>query len=190
VAAWFEELGERIGSRPVLRLSEPEGLRPAAVLVPLQLEAGALWVVLIRRSDTMSQHAGQLAFPGGGREEGDEDEVATALREAHEEVGLAPDTVMVLGYLDEVVTSSGFAVAPVVGAVPAGAELTPHAGEVEAVVRMPLLYLANPALVEEQVLEIGGRRVRSPIFHYRSHRIWGATARILADLLSRLGLLG
>ncbi len=186
---WLEELAERIGARPAVRLSEAERLRPAALLVPLQVQSGELRVVLIRRADSPLQHAGQLAFPGGEREVGDEDEVATALRKADEELGIAPDTVMVLGQLDEFCTPSGFSIAPVVGVLPSSVEPVPHADEVEAVVRLPLLYLANPALIEEQEVIVAGLPIRSPIFHYPAHRIWGATARILADLLSRLGLM-
>jgi 8-oxo-dGTP pyrophosphatase MutT (NUDIX family) len=189
VPAWFDEVAERVASRPAARLPEAGELRPAAVLVPLQVRAGEIWVILIRRSEAVPRHAGQVAFPGGAREEGDDDEVANALREAGEELGIPAGAVMVLGHLDEVGTSSGFAVAPVVGALPSDVEPRPAGGEVAAVVQAPLRYLASPELVEEHEEVRRGVRVVSPVFHYRGLRIAGATAHILADLLARLGLM-
>jgi 8-oxo-dGTP pyrophosphatase MutT (NUDIX family) len=189
VPAWFDEVAERVASRPAARIPEPGSLRPAAVLVPLQVQAGEIWVILIRRSEALPRHAGQYEFPGGAREEGDEDEVANALRSAGEALGIPAEAVMVLGHLDEIGTSSGLAVAPVVGALPSDVEPRPTGGEVAAVVRAPLRYLASPELVEEQEEVHRGVRVLSPVFHYRGLRIAGATARILADLLARLGLM-
>jgi len=183
---WLEEVERLLGAAPVRRRAESDGLVVAAVLVPLYVAAGQLWVLLTRRTDSLPQHGGQVAFPGGVREEGDENEVATALREAHEELGINPSQVVVLGQLDDVCTPSGFLISPVVGAIPHPLTVRPASGEVEAVVQVPFSYLANPEVVEEQELEIAGERVISPIYHYRSHRIWGAAARILADLIGRL----
>jgi 8-oxo-dGTP pyrophosphatase MutT (NUDIX family) len=183
---WLEEVERLLGAVPVLRRPPPEGFVPSAVLVPLHVAAGQLWVLLTRRADSLPQHGGQVAFPGGVREEGDENEVVTALREAHEELGIDPSHVVVLGQLNDVWTPSGFLVSPVVGAIPDPLTVRPASEEVEAVVQVPFSYLANPEVVEEQELEIAGERVISPIYHYRSHHIWGATARILADLIGRL----
>jgi hypothetical protein len=91
-----------------------------------------------------------------------------------------------LGQLNDVWTPSGFLISPVVGAIPHPLTVRPASEEVEAVVQVPFTYLANPEAVEEQELEIAGERVVSPVYHYRDHRIWGATARILADLVGRL----
>ena len=157
-----------------------------AVLVPLYVAAGHLWVLLTRRTDSLPLHGGQVAFPGGVREEGDENEVATALREAHEELGIDPSHVVLLGQLKDVWTPSGFLISPVVGAIPYPLTVRPAPEEVEAVVQVPFSYLAKPEVVEEQELAIAGERVASPIYDYRNHRIWGATARILADLIGRL----
>ncbi len=183
---WLEEVERLLGAAPVRRKAQSDGFVVAAVLVPLYVAAGQLWLLLTRRTDSLTQHGGQVAFPGGVREEGDENEVATALREANEELGLSPSRVVVLGQLDDVWTPSGFLISPVVGAVPYPLTVRPASGEVEAIVQVPFSYLANPEVVEEQELEIAGERVISPIYHYRSHRIWGATARILADLTVRL----
>jgi 8-oxo-dGTP pyrophosphatase MutT (NUDIX family) len=183
---WLEEVQRLLAAAPVRRKPAHDGFAAAAVLVPLDVAAGQLWVLLTRRTDSLPQHAGQLSFPGGAREDGDEDEVATALRETHEELGIAPPLVVVLGQLNDVWTPSGFLISPVVGAIPYPLTVRPASEEVEAVVQVPLTYLANPEAVEEQELEIAGERVVSPVYHYRDHRIWGATARILADLVGRL----
>ena len=183
---WLEEIQRLLVSAPVRRKPAGNGLVPSAVLVPLYVAAGELWVLLTRRANTLSEHAGQYAFPGGVRAEGDEDEVATALRETHEELGIAPSLVVVLGLLSDVSTPTGFLISPVVGAIPHPLSVEPASDEVEAVVRVPFSYLANPEVVEKQEVVIAAEKLVSPVFHYRNHRIWGATARILADLIGRL----
>jgi 8-oxo-dGTP pyrophosphatase MutT (NUDIX family) len=183
---WLEEVERLLAAAPVLRRPLAKGYVPSAVLVPLYVAAGQLWVLLTRRTDAMPVHAGQVAFPGGVREEADEDEVAAALREAHEEIGLDPSSVVVLGHLNDVQTPTGFLISPVVGAIPFPLKVRPASEEVDAVVQIPFAYLSNPLVVEEQELEIAGEKVVSPVYHYRNHRIWGATARILADLIGRL----
>jgi len=170
----------------VRRRSLREGETAAAVLVPLYVAGGGLWVVLTRRAVALPNHAGQIAFPGGVRAPADEDEVATALREAGEELGIDRSGVVVLGQLDDAVTTTGFVVAPVVGALPYPLTMNPARGEVEAVVPVPFTYLANPEAVETEEISAGGERIASPVFHYRGHRIWGATARIVSDLVTRL----
>jgi len=175
-----------LAAAPVRRKPAHEGFVATAVLVPLDVAAGQLWMLLTRRTDSLPQHAGQLSSPGGAREDGDEDEVATALRETHEELGIAPPVVVVLGQLNDVWTPSGFLISPVVGAIPYPLTVRPASEEAEAVVQVPFTYLANPEALEEQELEIAGERVVSPVYHYRNHRIWGATARILADLVGWL----
>jgi len=183
---WLEEVERLLAAAPVRRRSPAEGQTAAAVLVPLYVTRGALWVVFTKRSETLPNHSGQYAFPGGACEEGDEDEVATALREAGEELGIDPAVVVVLGQLDDVWTPSGFVISPVVGALPFPLVMRPSSEEVQAVVPVPFAYLANPEAVENEDLAVGGEQIISPVFHYRGHRVWGATARIVSDLVSRL----
>ncbi len=183
---WLEEVERLLAASPIRRRPPDAGQKAAAVLVPLYVAAGTLWVVLTRRSDSLADHGGQYAFPGGARESGDEDEVATALREAGEELGIDPSVIVVLGQLDDVRTPSGWVISPIVGALPHPLELSPSGDEVQAVVRVPFAYLANPEVVESEEVIVGGETISSPVFHYRSQRIWGATARIVSDLVARL----
>jgi len=183
---WFEEVERLLSARPVRRRGAAAELVRAAVLVPLYVRAGELWLLLTRRSAALPNHAGQIAFPGGAWEEGDEDEVATALRESHEELGIVAATVMVLGQLDDVVTPSGFVISPIVGALPFPLQVTPSGEEIESLVPIPFRTLADPQLVEYQELVVDGSVIVSPVFHYHDYRVWGATARMVADLVSRL----
>lgn len=183
---WLEEVERLLAARPVRRRAPAEGEAAAGVLVPLYVAGESLWVVLTRRAASLPDHAGQVAFPGGAREAGDEDEIATALREAGEELGIDPSVVLVLGQLDDVRTPTGFVISPVVGALPYPLALNPSGDEIDVVLPVPFAYLANPEAVETEELVVGGERVSSPVFHYRGHRVWGATARIVSDLVSRL----
>lgn len=182
---WFEEVSRRLAAKPVRRLAVPDAV-PAAVLVPLYVAGGELWVLLTRRADHLLHHPGQVAFPGGTKDDGDDDEVATALREAREELGIPEEQVMVLGHLNDLLTVTNFVVSPVVGAIPYPLDLKPDPREVAAVVPLPFTVAANPVLVEEQEFVWKGEKLRSPVLHYGGHRIWGATARILQDLVARL----
>jgi len=154
---WLEEARRLLAATPVRRKPAGNGLVASAVLVPLYVAAGELWVLPTRRTEHLPKHAGQYAFPGGVAAEGDEDEVATALRETHEELGVAPSLVVVLGRLSDVLTPTGFLISPVVGAIPHPRSVQPASDEVETVVQVPFSYLANPELVEEQEVVIAGR---------------------------------
>jgi 8-oxo-dGTP pyrophosphatase MutT (NUDIX family) len=184
--AWLDDVRYRIAARSPRRLDPPESAARAAVLVPLCVAQGQLWLIVQRRSAGLPLHAGQLAFPGGMRNASDADEVVTALRETREELGIDPARVIVLGRLDDVRTSTGCVVTPVVGAVPHPLDLTLRREEVDEVITVPVAELLRQGPVEEQDVVIGNQPVYSPVYRFRDHRIWGATARILADLLGRL----
>jgi 8-oxo-dGTP pyrophosphatase MutT (NUDIX family) len=184
-ASWILELRQRLSTPPAARLT-PSERRPAAVLVPLFVDAGELWVLLTKRSEILPQHRGQIAFPGGGRELG-EDEWAAALRESQEEIGLDPRLVVPLGCLDEATTPSGFTILPCVGAIPAGFQPLANA-EIAEVFSLPLAAIADPKLVETRRIRVDGRSRELLVYHVGSRQIWGLTARILANLLERLGL--
>lgn len=158
---------------------------PAAVLVALCARAGETHVLLTRRARGMRHHGGQYAFPGGRCDEGDRDRVATALREAHEEVGIAPDDVRVLGMLDDFTTSSGFIVTPVVGYIAHPYPYVLSEGEVALAVELPLGAFLSPQPARTLLYE-GFRRIVMA-FDVEGHFIWGATAAMLRDLARRLG---
>ena len=167
-------------------LLPPDPLRPAAVLVGLVERGDALQVLLTRRHEQLRHHAGQISFPGGRIEAGDAGPVAAALREAHEEVGLAPALVEPLGFLDPFVTITGFHVMPVVARIGAGFVPTPDPGEVDEVFEAPLDFLLDPASERNFEAEFAGRVRRIVEMQYGAYRIWGATAAMLVNLRRRL----
>jgi 8-oxo-dGTP pyrophosphatase MutT (NUDIX family) len=167
---------------------EVAGSQTAAVLAPLFERDGELHAVFTRRRVDLRIHAGQVSFPGGRRDPGDADLVATALREAHEEIGLDPAAVTVLGALRPTPTVvSDIAIYPVVGliAAPAAAWVLATA-EVEAVIEAPLAQLSATHRLET-FARPGGAVVTTDAYSMGEDTIWGATARILRDLLARLG---
>jgi 8-oxo-dGTP pyrophosphatase MutT (NUDIX family) len=184
--SWILALRERLGSPPPRRLA-PSDLRQAAVLVPLYVDAGELWTVLTKRTETLPSHRGQIAFPGGGRETG-EDAWGAALREAQEEVGIDPARVLRLGQLDELESGVGFRVIPCVGAIPFPFAAKPNAAEIAEVFSLPLTAFANPRLVEERAVTLDGQVRDLRIYHIGKRQIWGLTARVLQNLLIRLGI--
>lgn len=159
--------------------------KPAAVLVPLVLHP-APTVLLTQRTERLQDHAGQVSFPGGSRESSDADSVETALREAREEVGIERGLVEVVGYLPGYLTITGFAVTPVVSLVQPGFTLKVDALEVAEVFEVPLTFLADPRNRRVEKREFAGQEVGYYTFTYEGHRIWGATAAMLVNLLDRL----
>ncbi|MDI3261372.1 MAG: CoA pyrophosphatase [Fulvimonas sp.] len=160
--------------------------RPAAVLVGLR-EGSQPRFLLTRRNDRLSAHAGQVAFPGGRRDPQDADPVATALRESQEEIGLDPAKVTPLGYLEAFDTISGYRITPVVARVAAHAVLRPAPDEVAAVFEVPLAFVLDPANLRRYTMEFAGRHRPMVEFQHEGYRIWGATAAILHNLLTRMG---
>jgi 8-oxo-dGTP pyrophosphatase MutT (NUDIX family) len=161
-------------------------LRPAAVLVGLVDRGVGPQVLLTRRTQALRHHAGQIAFPGGRIEAADRDPVDAALREATEEVGLAPAQARALGYLDPFATITGFHVYPVVALIDAGFSPRPDPGEVDEVFELPLDFLLDPANARELQVEFRGHRRTVVEFVHASYRVWGATAAMLVNLRQRL----
>jgi 8-oxo-dGTP pyrophosphatase MutT (NUDIX family) len=160
--------------------------RPAAVLIGLR-EGVQPRMVLTVRTDHLHAHAGQVAFPGGRSEAGDGDAIATALRESEEEIGLERSLVTPLGYLDRFETISGFCITPVVARIAAGAQLYPAPDEVAEVFEVPLAFFMEPANLRRYTMEFRGHQRSMVEFVHGGHRIWGATAAILLNLLQRMG---
>jgi 8-oxo-dGTP pyrophosphatase MutT (NUDIX family) len=158
----------------------------AAVLVPLYLNAdGEPSVVLTRRREDLRRHPGEISFPGGRREPEDADLCATALREAHEEIGLAPDGVEVIGALQPTPTiATGYAVYPFVGLIEPGQTWMPQEAEVALVLELTLRELR--AGYARRRLTRRGVPFRTDTYVVGDNLVWGATARMLADLFERL----
>ena len=159
---------------------------PAAVLVALVPRPSGTAVLLTRRTDHLSRHPGQVSFPGGRADAGDLGPVGTALREAQEEVGIAPGLIEPLGFLDRYDTITAFRVTPVVARLAAEYEAHPDADEVADVFEVPLSWLRDPARRERHEREYAGRMRHYFQFRYGPHTIWGATAAILVNLTDRL----
>jgi 8-oxo-dGTP pyrophosphatase MutT (NUDIX family) len=160
--------------------------RPAAVLVGLR-EGVQPRLVLTVRTDHLQDHAGQVAFPGGRTDPEDADAVATALRESQEEIGLAPKLVTPLGFLDRFETISGYCITPVVARIDSQARLYPAPAEVAEVFEVPLSFFLEPANLRRYTMEFRGHRRDMVEFVHGGHRIWGATAAMLFNLLQRMG---
>jgi 8-oxo-dGTP pyrophosphatase MutT (NUDIX family) len=162
------------------------GRTDAAVLVPLYTSGGELHAVFTKRRDDLRRHPGEISFPGGRYDEGERDLLATALREAEEEIGLPADAVDVLGGLQPTPTiATGYAVYPFVGMIEPGRAWTPSAGEVADVLELSLSDLL--AGYARRRLVRRGLPIRTDTYLVDDHLIWGATARILADLFDRIG---
>lgn len=158
---------------------------PAAVLVPIIPEAEPK-LLLTTRTNTLRQHAGQVAFPGGRIDATDKGPIAAALREAQEEVGLDPQSVKVLGLSDFYHTGTGYRVRPVVGVVPVDPALSINAAEVANVFQVPLEYALDPANHKIRETFWRGQMRRYYAIEWGDHLIWGATAGMLVNLSGRV----
>lgn len=163
-----------------------DALVPAAVLVAVT-ERPEPGVLLTVRTANMRKHAGQIAFPGGRVDPEDSGLIAAALREAQEEIGLAPEHVEVVGTTESYRTITGFLVTPVVAVIPPDLVLRPHAAEVDAIFETPLAHLMNPANHMRREVELQGRGRSYYEIAWQEYRIWGATAAMLVNLYRRLG---
>jgi 8-oxo-dGTP pyrophosphatase MutT (NUDIX family) len=160
------------------------GAQAAAVLVPVFDEDGLARLILTRRSTNLPSHQGEIAFPGGKVHDGETSE-AGALREAHEEVGIRPEEVDVIGRLEEMATVAGrFVLAPFVGVLPGRPALVPNPGEVARAFDVLFAELLEPDVYHQERWDLPGMGERPMhFFEVAGETVWGATARILYDLL-------
>lgn len=189
----FEELSEQGIAQRLQNFAHPtyselladsavKPLRRAAVLIPLIWVDSSWHILYTRRADHMEHHKGQVSFPGGATDPGDDSPEATALREADEEIGIRPQDVRILGRLGEMVTISNFIVTPVVGVVPWPYGFRVHTVEVARVFTMPLAWLAQRDNWQEFMRVETGHTVIA-YFPYDSELLWGATARMTVNFI-------
>lgn len=177
-----EEIRRRLTSRQRRSLAL-EGKRRAAVLVPLYQEGNAFQILLTKRSESVKTHQGQIGFPGGIWQPEDPDIIATALREAHEEVGIRPADVEVLGQMDDTFTAtSNFLITPTIGVIPYPYPFQTNPQEIADLFTLPLPVLQDPQAFQEETWEREGRQVKVFVRREGPHVIWGATARILRHM--------
>lgn len=161
--------------------------RPAAVLVPLFLKDGRWHLLFTQRTETVQDHKGQISFPGGRHDPDDPSMLATALRETHEEIGLDPQDVTILGQLDEMYTVTQYRISPFVGVIPYPYPFRVNPAEIAELIEIPLEAFLDPANLEQRERAVlVGPPVPVYFYHIGSYTIWGVTARIVKDLLEKI----
>lgn len=180
----MDEVRRRLAARERAVAEPADGQRRAGVLVPLYVREGALWVLLTRRTESVERHRGQIAFPGGGEEEEDGTLYRTALRETEEEIGVGPADVRYLGALSALTTVTDYYVEPFVAAIPHPYPFRLQETEIAELVEVPLPAVLDPKALETRPFP--GRDEPVLFYHYGEQVIWGATARMLKELLDAL----
>jgi mutator protein MutT len=180
--AALARLRELVARRPAIEIVAPK-YRRACVLVPLVRDRGGWSILFSRRSANLAAHSGQIAFPGGAVEEG-ETLPEAAVREAQEEVGIAPEHVELIGRLDDLVTHvSGFLVAPFIGVIEERIEYVLQESEVDEVFEVPVDALLTPSQPEIRYVAYRDRDYPAYFYHYGAYEIWGLTGRMLKTFL-------
>ncbi len=163
---------------------ERQGAKPAAVLLLLYDRDDGTHLLFQKRSQQVEHHKGQISFPGGARDATDTNAASTALRETHEEVGVAPEHVDPLGELDEIWTISNYRVRPFVGWLDRWPyDFRHEEREVDELLEVPFDHLRDPATLIDDHREVDGKTIVLPSYRWGEHLIWGATARILTNFL-------
>ncbi len=176
---------EALAGHQPLRLAG-EGAVPSAVLMPLWEREGRVEVLFTKRTSRLPQHAGQISFPGGSRDPGDLDDQATALRETEEELGIPPSQIEVVARLDQILTVTNFLVTPFVGLVSPAARAAPNPAEVAALLWVPLATVLDPSRYQDSAVPWRGMVFRQKALPFGGELIWGATGRMLLNLLAAL----
>lgn len=160
--------------------------KPAAVLIPLLTLQDKWHVLLTRRNPDLPEHSDQVAFPGGRSDPEDQDPIATALRETYEEIGIAPQDVIILGRLHDFITITNYRVTPIVGQIPWPYQLNPKMEEVSRVFTIPIDWLADQNNSEERIHTLPEVNLPLPVVYYREYDgevLWGASARFMKTLM-------
>lgn len=166
----------------------PSGqFRRAAVLIPVITDLDKPVIVLTLRTEHLSSHPGQVAFPGGTEDPSDAGPVHTALRESEEEIGLPADAVRIIGRLGELLMPSGYCVTPIVGLLSSHTPLVPSPGEVAQIFHLPLQLALDTRQYQRRTIQWQGAQRETLEMHHDGYRIWGATAAILHHLAREVG---
>ena len=171
-----------LATRERTELALPD-FKPSAVLVPILCVNGDDHLLFTRRSLTVEHHKGQISFPGGRLDNG-ETLGECALRETHEEIGIPPDRVQILGALDDIWTPTKYVVTPFVGLAPYPWDFRLSADEIDDLLIVPVRDLLDPAIFEETQIHYEGRTAAVPYYHWGDQIIWGATGRIVRQFLA------
>ena len=174
-----------LSENPKKTIYDPS-LVPAAVMLLLYRKDGEHCILLNKRTDEVEHHKGEISFPGGAMDDGDESLLHTALRETEEEMGIQPEHVELLGEVDDVPTSSNFLISTYVGTIPYPYDFKPSEIEVADVLEVPISVLMDPDSGRDEVRIVDGKLVSSPAYAYQGHLIYGATARVLRRFLELL----
>ncbi|WP_252180492.1 CoA pyrophosphatase [Endozoicomonas sp. 4G] len=161
-------------------------LPEAAVLVPLvtNTQGHAIEVILTRRATHLHKHSGEVAFPGGKRDDDDYNLIHTALRESQEEIDLNPASVQILGTMDPVISRFGIKVIPVIGSVPENVPLSPNIEELDRIFHVPLGFLTHPDNLQFHHWNMNKKNYSMPSYQYGEYLIWGLTAIMLVEFLN------
>jgi 8-oxo-dGTP pyrophosphatase MutT (NUDIX family) len=166
------------------RMPDPALARPSSILILFYRRDGKWFLPFIQRPVYNGVHSGQISFPGGKCEKEDPDYCSTALRESHEEIGIAPEDVNVVGALTPLyIPNSNFYVYPQVGWIDYYPEFIPDPTEVEEIIEVPLDLLLHKNNVKHFSKEINGTQLKAPYFDAGGKKIWGATAMMLSEML-------
>jgi 8-oxo-dGTP pyrophosphatase MutT (NUDIX family) len=178
----WQQAGQSPALLEAMRAAMPAIPTPAAVLVPIVERVDGPTLLMTTRAGHLRRHAGQISFPGGRLDTQDADPVAAALRETHEEVGIAPEFVKVIGFLPDHIVLTGFRITPVVALVNPGFVLRSDAGEVAEIFEMPLSCIIEPGSFRPTRRTLHGQEVILRDVHFEGRVIWGATGAMLLAL--------
>jgi 8-oxo-dGTP pyrophosphatase MutT (NUDIX family) len=179
----IENLKDLLAIRPILRIHDSK-MKVSAVLVPVFVKNGQYHLLFIQRTERVKEHKGQISFPGGSYEKADGSLLNTALREAQEEIGLAPDDVKILGELDDTATAtSNYIISPFIGLIPYPYSFKPDKWETEELIEIPIIALLDKNCFREGITVQNGQEIDTYFYQYGDRSVWGATAKILWQFL-------